>query len=160
MGSRGRKLTLHDTAPEFTLKELDGSEISLSQLRKQGPVLVAFYKVTCPTCQFTFPFLERMSRGKGIQFFGVSQDDPAATQEFREDFRITFPTLLDSRKESYPASNGFGITHVPSLYLIEPDGRISWNSEGFSKQDLSELAQRAGAEVFYETDYVPNFKAG
>lgn len=160
MGVRGRKLGIGDAAPEFQLQQFQGSEVALSELRSRGPVLLAFYKVTCPTCQFTFPFLERMARGSNVHFFGVSQDDAEATQEFREDFRITFPTLLDSRKEGYPASNGFGIASVPTLYLVEPDGNISWASEGFSKVDLASLAERAGVEVFRQTDYVPNFKAG
>jgi peroxiredoxin len=160
MGSRGRKLGVGNQAPEFQLQQFQGGQVKLSELRSRGPVLVAFYKVTCPTCQFTFPFLERMAHGSRVHFYGVSQDDVEATQEFRDDFRITFPTLLDSRKESYPASNGFGITHVPTLFLVEPDGRISWASEGFAKADLMELAQRSGVEAFRQTDYVPDFKAG
>ncbi len=122
--------------------------------------MLAFYKVSCPTCQFTFPYLDRMARQSTISFFGVSQDDSESTREFRDHFRIAFTTLLDSRKEQYPASNAFGITNVPTMYLIEQDGRISWHCEGFAKLELEKLGERVGVKPFRETEAVPNFKAG
>ena len=45
-------------------------------------------------------------------------------------------------------SNAFGITHVPSMYLIEPGGRVSWSSVGFFKRELLELAALAGRPIF------------
>ena len=160
MASKLRRLGRGDIAPDFRLKRLGGGEISLQEILARGPVLLAFYKVSCPTCQFTFPYLERMAGQSTIPFFGVSQDDEEATREFREDFEITFPSLLDSRKLGYPASNEFGITHVPTIYLIDPDRRISWDSEGFSKADLEELGEQTGIKPFHEAEAVPSFKAG
>ena len=160
MAAKGRRLGRGDIAPDFRLKQLEGGEFSLAESLARGPVLVAFYKVSCPTCQYTFPFLERMAGKTGIPFFGISQDDEQGTREFREDFGIRFPTLLDSRNLGYPASNQFGITHVPTLYLIDQDGRISWDSQGFSKADLEQLGERTGVKPFRETEAVPSFKAG
>jgi hypothetical protein len=70
------------------------------------------------------------------------------------------PTLLDSEDEGYPASNAFGITHVPSLFLVEPDGTISLASEGFMKTDLEAIGARAGLPVFGAKESVPAWKAG
>ena len=42
-----------------------GSEHSLEEILARGPALLAFYKVTCPVCQNTFPFLERIYEGAG-----------------------------------------------------------------------------------------------
>jgi len=44
-------------APEFELKTLDGKKFSLRDELANGPVVLAFFKVSCPTCQYTFPFL-------------------------------------------------------------------------------------------------------
>jgi peroxiredoxin len=160
MAAGGRRLGRGDSAPDFRLKRHDSGEFSLTESLARGPVLVAFYKVSCPTCQYTFPYLERMAGQNGILFVGISQDDEQGTQEFREDFGITFPSLLDSRHLGYPVSNKFGITHVPTLYLIDQDGRISWDSQGFSKADLEQLGERAGVKPFREAESVPSFKAG
>lgn len=160
MAIKGRRLRKDDVAPNFRLKQLDGGEFSLSESLVAGPVLVAFYKVSCPTCQFTFPYLERIARQTSIPFFGISQDDAQGTREFREDFEITFPSLLDGRSQGYPVSNEFGITHVPTIYLIEEDRRISWDSDGFSKADLEQLGERTGFKPFRESEAVPAFKAG
>ncbi|HXJ42691.1 MAG TPA: redoxin domain-containing protein, partial [Bryobacteraceae bacterium] len=72
-------------APDFRLAGLDNGEHTLVELLKGGPVFLAFFKVSCPTCQYTLPFLERMYRGLGEgapRMFTVSQDDPEATREF------------------------------------------------------------------------------
>src|SRR5271165_5099826 len=84
------------TAPEFTLKSLDGKEHSLAQLRKNGPVVLAFFKVSCPVCQYTFPFLQRLAQryaGDGVSVIGISQDDARSTTDFNHEYGATFPTL-------------------------------------------------------------------
>src|SRR5260370_42328811 len=54
-----------NTAPVFSLKGLDGKDYSLPTLLKRGPVVAAFFKISCPVCQFTFPFLERLYKRYG-----------------------------------------------------------------------------------------------
>ena len=48
-------------APGFSLKSLEDQEYSLGKLLRRGPVVLAFFKISCPVCQFTFPFIERLS---------------------------------------------------------------------------------------------------
>ncbi len=91
---------------------------------------------------------------------GISQDDAVATLGFAKRFELTFPTLLDSSAEDYPASNAYGITSVPSLFVIEPDGTVSRSFAGFSKRDFEELGARAGVSPFGPDDHVPEWKAG
>ncbi len=47
-------------APDFTLPTVDGKQVSLKEALKKGPVLLAFFKVSCPVCQYAFPFFERV----------------------------------------------------------------------------------------------------
>src|SRR5205807_3407300 len=111
-------------APEVSLPSTDGRTHSLGDLRKQAPVVLAFFKVGCPTCQYAFPFLERISRAypkDKLTVIGVSQDSRENTVEFMKEFGVTFPVLLDDTKK-YPASNAYHLTNVPSIFLISPVG--------------------------------------
>ena len=151
-------LTTGSPAPPFTLKDLEGVPHSLTEILSAGPVLLAFYKISCPVCQLTLPFLNRISSGS-LQIVAVSQDDPAATRRFQAKFGV-LPTLLDPEEEGYPVSNTFGITHVPTLFLVEPGGAISQVTEGFVKSDLESIGARAGVPPFRQDETVPAWKAG
>jgi peroxiredoxin len=157
-------------APGFSLKGLDGSDYSLQKLIEQGPVVAAFFKVSCPVCQFTFPFLERLYKrygGDGGAFLGISQDDPRDTKEFAKEFGVTFPMLLDQKEKNYPASNAYGLTNVPTVFLIETDGTVKISCMGFDRRDLqsiaAELAERrkmAPSSLFLAGESVPDHKPG
>jgi peroxiredoxin len=64
-GPRMATLKAGTLAPDFTLPTMDGKKFSLSEALARGPVLAAFFKVSCPTCQYAFPFLERIYKSYG-----------------------------------------------------------------------------------------------
>ena len=162
MFGRRKKVTVEAGAqgPPFRLAGLDQSARSLDDILADGPALLAFYKISCPVCQLTAPYLQRLAASKAIQVIGISQDDASATRGFMQRFGVTFPTLLDLSSENYPASNAYGITSVPSLFLLESDGTIARAIQGFSKRDLEEIGVRAGVAPFGPDDEVPAWKAG
>jgi peroxiredoxin len=147
-------------APSFELKNLNGEKRSLEDILGKGPALLAFYKVSCPVCQLAFPYLERLSASTSLQVIAVSQDDDSSTKGFNQRFGVTFPTLLDQSKENYPASNAYGISSVPSLFLVEKNGEVTKSFSGFSKRDLEAVGDRAGVKPFRPEDNVPEWKAG
>lgn len=147
-------------AAEFRLVDLGGGTASLKEILDRGPALLAFFKVTCPTCQLTLPFLNRMAEGPSLQFIAISQDDAEATTEFNAEFGVQFRTLLDEEDAGYPASNAYGISYVPSMFLVEQDGRVSWADHGFTKRSLEDLGRRAGVAPFRDSDRVPEAKSG
>ena len=149
-----------DRAASFELADLSGKRYSLAAVTEHGPVLLAFFKVSCPTCQFTFPFLQRIAASGGLSVVGISQDSPEATEEFRKRFGLQFLLLLDELARNYPVSNAFRITNVPSLFLVEPDGAISFADKGFSRASLQGLGQRFNAPVFHEGEKTPDFRPG
>jgi peroxiredoxin len=168
---RGRRigaLSVGSAAPAFSLKNLDGSQVSLAVALKTGPVLAAFFKVNCPTCQFTFPFLERLFetyRSSNFTVLGISQNEAVDTREFCKEYGIKFPVLLD--EHGYPASNDYGLTNVPTLFLISQEGKIQETSVGFLKADLEKLATvaaRAAGKpanaLFKPGEVVPESKPG
>jgi peroxiredoxin len=147
-------------APHFRLPGLDGSARSLQEILLAGPALVVFYKISCPVCQLTAPYLERLAGNSAVQVIGISQDNASATRGFANRFGLTFPTFLDSPDDNFPASNAYGISSVPSMFVIEPDGIVSRSFAGFSKRDFEELGVRAGVAPFGPDDHVPEWKAG
>jgi peroxiredoxin len=146
-------------APLFTVQDLGGADQSLGSLLADGAVLLVFFKISCPVCQFTLPYLSRIAGG-ALQIAAISQDDAASTERFAKRFGVTLNILLDSGDAGYPASNAYRIDHVPSLFLIEPDGTISMTSEGFAKADLEAIAARAARAIFHAHESVPQWKAG
>jgi peroxiredoxin len=162
------KVHAGNKAPNFELTDLDRQRVSLHEALKRGPVVAAFFKVSCPVCQFTFPFLERLFkayRSDRTTFWAISQDDARDTSDFCTEYGVTFPALIDD--DGYPASNEYGITNVPTFYLIAPDGSVQIDSVGFGKQALEkisgELARylgRAVAPVFEPGEIVPDSKPG
>jgi peroxiredoxin len=168
----GKRLSMPpvgEPAPPISLKDTSGRSVTLEQALKKGPVLAAFFKVNCPTCQFTFPFLERMYEtygNDGFSLLGVSQNDAADTREFAEEFGVKFPLLIDD-EGTYTASNEYGITNVPSVFLISQDGTILEQSVGFAKRDLENMAKEAArvtkrpvAPLFRPGEVVPDHKPG
>jgi peroxiredoxin len=131
-----------NTAPGFSLQSLDNKAYSLNALMESGPVVATFFKVSCPVCQFTFPFLERLYKrygGDGATFLGISQDDAKSTTKFAKEYGITFPILLDD-ENGYVVSNAYGLTNVPTIFLIDTEGIVKVSSTGFDKKDLETIA--------------------
>jgi peroxiredoxin len=157
-----------DKAPVFDLRDAAGNEYSLAEELRKGPVIAAFFKISCPVCQFTFPFLERLFKSYGenvATFLAISQDDALDTREFCQEFGITFPALLDD--ERYTVSNLYGLTNVPSVFLIGTDGIVKSASIGFDKATLemiasefAAIAKRPVAALFRVGEIVPSFKPG
>ena len=147
-------------AAGFRLATLEGGEATLGGLTADARVLLVFFKISCPVCQLAMPFLERLHASGGLRIYGISQNDAESTREFSEYFKVTFPMLLDSEEEGFPASNAYGISSVPTMFLVEPDGAISRVVEGWNRIDMEELGVQAGIGLFREGDNVPAWKAG
>ena len=156
-------------APPFELTGMDAKVYSLAGALKQGPVLAAFFKVSCPTCQYTFPFIERLYqqfRAQGVQVWGVSQDTARDSQRFATSYGVTFPILID--EEPYLTSQEYGLEYVPTLFLIAPDGQVEISTDGFSKSDLVEIQKSLArhlsiappAALFLPAEKIPEYKPG
>ena len=156
-------------APDFSLSTIDGKTVSLHEALKKGPVALAFFKVSCPVCQYAFPFFERMyqaNRDSKVSFIGVSQDKLKDTQSFLKEVGITFPVALDDPKH-YAVSNAYGLTNVPTLFYIDPSGEIEISSVCWAKADveavnakLAALRQQTPALLWRKGEDVRDFRAG
>ncbi len=156
----------NQTAKGFTLPRFGGGESNFYQDSQGRLGVLAFYKFSCPVCQFTFPFLQKIYKAYGDAFYfvAIAQDPPDKTDDFRREYGITISTLMDM--SPYPVSSAYGLEIVPSIFLVRPDHTIQYAGEGFVKQDLlnlaDELAEKSGRpqiDVFEDAD-VPEFKPG
>ena len=156
-------------APPFELPARDGSKFSLHDALTRGPVLAIFFKVSCPVCQYAFPYFERLYKTYGspkLTIVGISQNDQQDTAAFLEKFGVTFPVLLDDPK-TYPSSNAYGLTNVPTSFWISEDGTIEISSVGWARQEFEEMASKAASAngtpqqpVFQPTETIADFRAG
>ena len=156
-------------APEFELPTMDGTTFSLKEALTGGPVLAVFFKISCPVCQYAFPYYERIyktHKGGRVTIIGVSQNEKADTAQFMRKFGITFPVLLDGTK-SFPVSNAYGLTNVPTAFWIGEDGAIEASSVGWVRKEFEEIVQRAASaagetfkQLFQPAEQIADFRAG
>lgn len=152
----------------FELTSMEGESYSLKGALARGPVLAAFFKVSCPTCQYTFPFLERLYqqfRSQGVQIWGIVQDTARDSQRFAKEYGVTFPILVDD--EPYETSQEYGLKFVPTLFLIAPDGQVEISGDGFSRSDLLEIQHYFAKHfsmtpppLFLPDEKIPEYKPG
>jgi peroxiredoxin len=162
-------LAVGQTAPDFTLDTLDGKKFNLRDALARGPVLLAFYKVSCPTCQYTLPFLERLYqayRNRHATLVVVSQNNAQDTKAFSKQFGITIPTLLDDTSH-YPVSNAYGLTNVPTMFWIAQDGEIEMSCSGWVKSEIEQMNRKMSEQgqikeiaLFHPGEDVRDFRAG
>src|SRR5215472_2557322 len=106
-------------APPFRLEDLEGKVHSLEELRQGDLLLLVFYHSECPTCGLSMPFignLARAVRSERMKIWGVSQDARKETIKFAGIKGLEMPIHIDA--EPYPVSEAYGLTNVPSLFLI------------------------------------------
>jgi peroxiredoxin len=157
------------TAPDFSLPTMDGKQFSLREALARGPAVVAFFKISCPTCQYALPFLQRLYEAHGnkhVTIVGISQNEKKDTAAFIKQYGLTFPILLDDTS-TYTVSNAYGLTNVPTIFWIAQDGDIEVSSVGWVRKDMEELNQRAAAisgavlqPLFHPHEQVADFRAG
>jgi peroxiredoxin len=168
-GSNMAALTSGTKAPDFTLPTIDGGKFSLCEELARGPVVLAFFKVSCPVCQYAFPFLQRIFKAyasKNVSIVGVSQNGNQDTAAFLQKFGVTFPVLLEDVNK-YAVSNAYGLTNVPTIFWIGQDGEIEISSVGWMKKEIEEINARAAKSssqtakpVFQPSEQVPESRAG
>ena len=112
-------------AHDFTLKNLDGEEVSLQQFRGKY-LLINFWATWCGPCKIEMPSLEILySRFKSDKFdmLGISNDmfGDQVVRPYIKANNLTFPMLIDQRMT---VSHLYGIVSLPTSFLIDPQGRI------------------------------------
>ena len=135
-------------APKARFRTTDSGSLSTKDVVAAGeglPVLLAFFKTSCPICQLAWPYLERLHRsygGKAVHVVGVSQNDADSSRAYYAEYGgATFDLLLDP-EPTFVASNAFDVESVPHLVLLSPEGRVEDVFAGWSKARMEALGAR------------------
>lgn len=152
----------HPAAPEFSLTDLSGQTLRLSNF-KGKVVLLDFWATWCGPCRMEIPgFVELQNkyRDQGFQVIGVSMDDgPEPVRDFYKEFKMNYPVAMGNDKlgEIYG-----GVLGLPTSFVIGRDGRIYAKHVGASdvsvfEEEIKTLLQAkgtAGVSGFQQAGYV------
>lgn len=143
-------------APSFSLPNLDGTEISLDAMRGKV-VLLNFWATWCGACRSEMPSLESLYRDfssySDFALLTVSTDERGkrSVEQFIAKNGYDFPVLLDTDNA---ASSAYGVSGLPSTFVIGRDGRIVWNCAG--ALDWSDQSLRDALEKLLENKPPPS----
>jgi len=144
-------------APSFTLPDAVTGE-AVTDPWLAGRTVVVFFKVTCPVCKMVAPPLTALAEG-GARVVAVGEDPPAALARYAREEGQRVPTV--SEAAPYPVSEAFGITSVPTLFLVEPDGIVAEAVGGWDRARWNAVAAACGAPAISdEGDGLPVFRPG
>jgi peroxiredoxin len=119
-GAAERALKVGARAPEFTLKDADGREVSSRELLVPGPLVVTFYRgAWCPYCNMDLRALQEALpaiRERGAQLVAISPQSQLNSRKSQRENKITFPILADRGNE---VAAHFGLRFQFPDYLIE-----------------------------------------
>jgi peroxiredoxin len=131
-------------APDFTLKDLSGATVRLSDFRGKT-VLLDFWATWCEPCRQSIPLYLKMQekrRSKGFVVVGVDENEsPEIAAAYIRNHRMNYTVLMDPGAELFKKYGGRG---MPSAFLIDSQGNIRGRWEGFDAA--------AGLDVVLATD--------
>jgi peroxiredoxin len=160
-------------APKTPFFDASGRALTLAELLENAeglPLLLAFFKVGCPTCRLAWPYVQKLHAlygGTAVRVAGVCQDTAAEGAAFyREHGKATFDLLVDPEPR-FAASNAFDVESVPHIVLLSPGAAVKKTVTGWSKREMEalgrELAEAKGLAkrpVVEPADPVKEWQAG
>ncbi len=133
-------LSAGDKAPSFTLPSVDGGD-EVTDPWTEGPVVLAFFKTSCPVCKMVAPMLTKLS-DSGVRVIPIGEDPPDAITVYNEAHNQQVPAL--SQGEPYSVSRAYELEAVPTVFLIGADGVIQQAIAGWNRDTWNALAADLG----------------
>lgn len=127
------------TPTDFTLKTLDGNEITLSAL-KGKKVLINFFATWCPACRVELKEINKVVKEHPEENYAIlciSLDDSAdVAKAFIKKHNYEMTVLFDDKN----VASQYGVTGIPALFLIDENGELEWSQAGaISDKQLKKL---------------------
>ncbi len=150
------KVKIGQSAPEFILSSLQGTQIGLHRTAKENKVvLVNFWATWCGPCRLEMPVFEKMYlewKEEGFELLAISvKEETKVVQDYLDKRPVSFPVLLDP---DGTVAEQYGVRVFPTTFLVNPDGAVEKVIEGldaYLKYDIevrltSPIAPKEGAE--------------
>lgn len=122
-------------APEWTLKDAEGNEVSLSDYRGK-PLILHFWATWCPYCTKLQPGLESLYQDfqqDGLELLGISflEDEGAEPQKALESRGHTFKTVINGDE----VAKEYGVKGTPTTFFIDRNGTVIWMTNNSNPDD-------------------------
>jgi peroxiredoxin Q/BCP len=121
-------LETEQKAPEFTLPDQNGHDISLTSLLKDGPAILYFYPADftpgCTREACSIRDLHREISRVGLTVAGISPQSPESHKRFREKYSLPFTLLSDETKEvikMFGVNGLLGVWVQRVTFLVDQD---------------------------------------
>lgn len=130
----------NQVAPSFTLKDINGESISLSDFRGKV-VLLDFWATWCGPCRTAIPYIEALYqkyKDQGLVVIGMNDEaDHDKVKEFAKN-RMSYTILLDADEQFQK----YRINGIPTVYYINREGNIHYRDVGFSPGKEKDIEQK------------------
>lgn len=145
-GSASAQIAKGKTAPDFSLKTLDGKDFKLKPLVSKGTdqkkvVILAFWGSWCPPCRAEGPHLQALYekyKDQDVAVVGVAvQDEQASAQKFVDFAKLTYTVVLDTDEADIGAK--YGAPPIPRLYVLDRNGTVRFTHLGYGQGAEVEL---------------------
>jgi thiol-disulfide isomerase/thioredoxin len=121
-------------APDWTLKDFDGKDVSLASLRG-NVVIMDFWATWCGPCRKSMPLINKFYQDNlrpNVKVFGIDvwerKKDPGKVKDFVSANGFKFPILFGDDK----IASNYGVTGIPTLFVIDPSGKIAYRHVGYN----------------------------
>jgi peroxiredoxin len=128
-------------APNFSLQNIDGNIVNLSDFHSK-PIMLVFWRINCSACQFQIPFTQALFdkwSSDSLVVLTINVKDRAAdVKDYMTSHTITYPVLLDSQGK---VAQSYGIVGVPTTYFIDGNGVLAaYHIGAFQSEEDMETA--------------------
>ena len=132
-------------APAFTLTDISGKKVSLSDF-KGHPVVVNFWATWCGPCKLEMPWFQEFSakyKGQGLEILGLSQDDGASREDVANAAKKIGVTYTILMPDEAVAKKYGGVDYLPETFYIDRTGKVAEVTAGApSKEQMEALIQK------------------
>jgi peroxiredoxin len=124
-------LTVGDTAPDFTLKNIQGNNLNLAEQRGEI-ILINFWASWCGPCRKEMPVLQKLQdkyQDLGVQVWGINvEQENQAGKDFLADLDLRFPIFFD---QTNALSQNYQVEAMPTTVMIDRDGKVRHVFQGY-----------------------------
>jgi len=134
-----------EMAPDFSLTDLSNQSHSLSELRKNGYVLLVFWSTKCHVCHAMIPQFKQIHtkyNDKGLSFVAINVgfEDKEEVDDYVFEYKLGYLVLNEDDKKAQIAQD-YRLAGTPTIQLIAPDGTVKYR--GHRIPDLDALLAKS-----------------